>query len=194
MMLAVEYTNQHMKRLWRRVGRRQWFVLQVHTGTEFSVADTLQRKHVAETFVPRVTRKIRMTRRTRSKQSAVVPLFAGYIIIGFSEMPNWISVIVEPHVMGVIGFSGNPAVLPRSSMYDLIDGQVKGFDSEGLQKGGDEAPRLMEGDRCEISTGPFQGKAITVEKINGKYARGVLALFNSQQAVQIPLDQLEVIR
>jgi transcription antitermination factor NusG len=112
-------------------------------------------------------------------------MFCGYL---FLQAPvPWLDLMAERHVMGFVGFDGSPAPIAEHEITKLknMTGHVPHRHSVNPHRA------IRNGERAEITFGPFSGQIVTVENLYGSKARIFMNLFGTQKLVEIPISSLE---
>lgn len=167
-----------------------WFALRVPPQKEFVAREILRRKGVA-TFLPveRVWR--RRNKYTKIKELRQFPLMPRYVFTGFPKrVPIWFDVFALPVITGVVGINGEPKVLDELGMERIMKLYENAIDAPKEQKWMPTHREFSAGDPVQIMGGPFDGMTVPVVEIVGAHAKVLIALFNGETPVNIPLEQL----
>mgnify|MGYP002620395391 CR=1 FL=1 len=91
-------------------------------------------------------------------------------------------------VNGLVGINGMPAPIPDAAILRLarMSGGSIPTKAPSVRKS------FAAGDTVEVMDGCFKGALVPIESINGKTARVLMKMFNSEERpVDIPLESLE---
>lgn len=116
-----------------------------------------------------------------------IPVFPRLVIVGFSSQPNWLEVMDNYHIQGVLGFNGTPAAM-RQGEAERISAS-----SESLRTV--KAPKpLEEGKSARIvAPGMFIGHVVEIATLseNGKRAKTIQNWFGQKREVDMATADLE---
>lgn len=169
-----------------------WYVLTAMFNREYLVADWLETTFGHFTLIPLETRyRVKDPRRGGFRETRIpyqVALFPRLVLIGFASQPNWLEVMDNYHVQGVLGWNGTPA--------RMRDGEAERLRtaSEALRKAKqDEVTKpLASGEKARIvAPGLFVNHVVDIVSIQGKRARTIQNWFGQLREVEIPLTDLE---
>ncbi len=122
-----------------------WYALYTRHQHEKTVAHVLISKGF-ETFLPVYSAVHRW--KDRVKQVSL-PLFPCYVFLR-GPLDRWLPVLTTPGVHSVVGFGGQPAMIPRSEIEAIrrvVESPLKA----------EPHPFIKCGDRVRIKVGPLQG-------------------------------------
>lgn len=160
-----------------------WYLTQFKPNSD-RVAERNLHRQGFETFLPR--EKV-----TRIKASRFVsdlePLFPGYMFVRVnSDLAPWRAINSTMGVSRLVSFGGKPKPLPE----ELISGLMLRCDASGTL-----APpsNLSQGDRVQMTTGPFATFLATVEAIDPEQRIWVLVDFMGQKTrMQVTADKVKL--
>lgn len=148
---------------------KSWYLVYTKPRQETLAQENLARQGYG-VYLP----KLRLMRRRRGKQEAVVePLFPRYLFIHLdTETDNWGPIRSTFGVASLVRFGAEPAQVPDAFVAHLKaqEGQ------EGLHEWAE--PKLKVGDRVRVAEGPLKG------------VEGILLAKSGQERVMLLLDML----
>lgn len=161
----------------------QWYALRSKPRKEDVVWKQV-RDRGFEAFLPRIR-----VQPVNPRARKVKPYFPGYLFVradmdavGLSTF-QWL-----PHSTGLVSFGGEPAPVPDHLIY-AIQKRV----AEIAASGGEVFDGLHQGDRVQISHGPFSGyEAIFDTRLPGTERVRVLLQFLSDRHVPVELDAAHI--
>ncbi len=159
----------------------QWYVLMVTMRGEQEIRERLmERVKGAGLVLPMLRRK---TWHRGVKRENEVPVFPGYLFIGFEDVPPWRGVFEVKDVRDVIRTEGAPARIAGRIVADLQTASIMGaFDS---------GARLKAGETVKIIRGPLGEFCGKVSRLRGNHRLEVLfGLLGLEQPVVLPLDDV----
>lgn len=125
-----------------------WYCLHTRPGRENDVLRSLNQQLCLETYFPRL-RQMRRIRRVR--RVVVEPLFPRYVFCRFDPVFQYRAVRYSQHVINVVNFGEEPAIVPEPLLQELKTWAGETMDLISAP------PMLQSGDNVEIAEGPFQG-------------------------------------
>lgn len=159
-----------------------WYAVYTCANHERRVAEQLGLREI-EHFLPQYE-SVRKWKDRRVKLQ--LPLFPGYVFVQM-ELAKRMGVLQVPGVARLVGFDGQPAVVPEA---DLL--KVREFLSQGFRA---EPHRMLKiGKRVRVTGGPLTGmEGIVVRRRNGKRLVISFALIQQAMAVEVAGEDLEVV-
>jgi transcription antitermination factor NusG len=160
-----------------------WYALVTDSHREKAVCETLRHRGI-EIVAP----VLRLKRRSwahggRRRTLIKVPLLPRYVVAGFDAPPAWLDIFGLRAIRGVVGMDGQPVPVPPVEVARL----AARVGAVPVRPG-----RTVEaGDRAQLLDGPFCHHWVTVERIQGDFARVGLTLFGRDTATWCALDILE---
>jgi transcription antitermination factor NusG len=152
-----------------------WYALYTRHQHEKHVARALAGKGL-EVFLPLYTAVHRW--KDRDKQVSL-PLFPCYVFLQ-SPVERWQPVLSTPGVHSVLGFAGQPAMIPRSEI-EAVRKMV------GSSLNAEPHPFLKCGDRVRLMAGPLQGlEGLLLRKRN--LWKLVVSVDMLQRSVAVEID------
>jgi transcription antitermination factor NusG len=132
-----------------------WYALYTRHQHEKSVANLLTGKGF-ETFFPQYA-TVHLWKNGAKQLS--LPLFSCYVFLR-GPVHRWLPILTTPGIHTVVGFGGQPAMIPRSQIEAIrrvVESPVKA----------EPHPFIKCGDRVRIKVGPLQGlEGVLVRKKN----------------------------
>jgi len=179
----------------------QWYVVQVLSGQELKVRDSIERRIAAEEmgdyiFEVLVPQERVSEVRGGQKREANRKFYPGYIIINMHLLNEdntlvdrtWYFIQETDGVINFAGTKGNPMPMPKHEVDSML-AQIK--EREGSVK---PAVSFEVGDSVVVSDGPFQGQTGVIAEINE--AKGELMvsvnIFGRETLVPLEYWQVEV--
>jgi transcription antitermination factor NusG len=163
-----------------------WYALLVPPQKEFTAECMLRERHF-DAFVPIVYRKVRISRHVKTTRDVPYVLASTYVFLGLNGPLPWSDIFKVHVIRGVAGAGGEPTCIPNSIMRQLFDAS---------DAAGPKPPPVVEGlkvgDKGRITTGAFAGFEFSLEKLRGKRAQVIVSLFGRMNALELPVDFLEV--
>ena len=153
----------------------EWYALYTRHQHEKTAAWILSNKGL-EVFLPLYT----VTRRWKDRAKRIsLPLFPCYVFLR-GPVDRWQPVMTTPGVNSVVGFAGQPAVIPSAEI-DAVRQVLAG----ALRA--EPHPFLKCGDRVRVKDGPLEGlEGILVSKKN--LFRLILSVELLQRSVAVEVD------
>lgn len=105
-----------------------WYAILVEPQRELAVTDDLEERQV-QAYCPIRTAWVRRGNRNRNvRVERSYPLISRYVFVGFwsESTPNWSVVCDVDHVIGPVGYDGEPARIRAREIQSLIDREAKG--------------------------------------------------------------------
>lgn len=137
---------------------RRWFLAQCKPGQEHLAADCLDRRGLAETFLPRERRD----RRWRGRfQTLLLPVFPGYIFVSpCAPRPDWAAIRSTRGLTRLVSFDAaqSPATVPP----EVVAALRARCDAAGVLQPPDD---LRPGEAVRITGGAFADLVATIERI-----------------------------
>lgn len=169
-----------------------WYVFLVTLNREYKVADWLETELGHFTLTPLETRfKLQDRSRGGAKEARIpyqVPLFPRLVLAGFADAPNWLKVMDNYHIQGVLGWNGTPARM-RNGEAERIR-----MASEALRKARYEAvvKPLEPGEKARIvAPGMFINHIVEITSVQGKKAKMIQNWFGQPTEVEMFISDLE---
>lgn len=160
----------------------QWYCVHTKPKTEHLAAAGLAAFGEVETFCPR----IRFQRSTaRGKVWFLEALFPSYFFARFDLSSRYRAVKHANHVIGVVGFGGNPVAIPEQTLADLR-AEMQGVEIREVTHG------VRVGDTVEVAEGPMRGLKGIVECMTSgdNRVRILLEFLGRQSLVEVPSSKL----
>lgn len=148
---------------------KSWYLVYTKPRQETLAQENLARQGYG-VYLP----KVRIMRRRRGKQEAVVePLFPRYLFIQLdTQTDNWGPIRSTYGVASLVRFGAEPAQVP-----DAFVAQLKSQEGqEGLHEWAE--PKMKAGDRVRVAEGPLKG------------IEGILLARSGQERVMLLLEML----
>lgn len=173
-----------------------WHALWVEPQRELAVTDDLrQRGH--EPYCPVRTVWIRKarSRNIRDRVRRDYPLIARYVFVGFLGRPDWHRVCSVDHVLGPVGFDGEPYRIRPAQIQSLMDRESKGIWREeewhrSLRRG--DAIAIGTRVRVQSARDPEALSEIELEVVGVDGGQAILAGLGllGASVVKVPLERL----
>jgi transcription antitermination factor NusG len=158
-----------------------WFVTTVRPQHEAAVAKWLEERAL-EPFSPSYSVVRQWSDRKKTLEQ---PVFPGYVFCRFAREDR-AKVLNTPGVRSIIGFGGQPAVVPDSEMERLSAMVASGCLLRPY-------PYLDKGDSVRIEQGPLRGvEGIVVETQDGCHL--VVSITLLSRSVSVRFDMADVVR
>jgi transcription antitermination factor NusG len=167
-----------------------WYVLVTSPNREYQVAHWRE-GHGDMTLCPLETRaKLIDNRRGGKRQQRSlyqVPVFPRLVMVGFNSAPNWLEVMDNFHIVGVLGFNGTPAVMRKGEAERIR------ASSESLRQIKVPKPLVEGGAARIVAPGMFIGHVVEISSLseNGKRAKTIQNWFGQKREVEMSADDLE---
>jgi transcription antitermination factor NusG len=158
-----------------------WYALYTRHQHEKTVAKVLTRNGF-DTFLPLYTAA--HCWKDRVKQLSL-PLFPCYVFLRGS-FERWLPVLTTPGIYTVVGFGGQPAMIPSSQIEAIRRVVESPFKAE-------RHPFIKCGDRVRIKRGPLQGIEGTLVRKKNQW-KLVLSLEILERSVAVEVDASTVDR
>jgi hypothetical protein len=166
----------------------QWYVLVVLPNREYHVAHWREGRGDM-TLTPLETR-VKLMDNQRGGKFALrtfyqVPVFPRLVMCGFSSPPNWLEVMDNYHIQGVLGFNGTPARMRKGEPERIRT------TSEALRHIKEPKP-LAVGEKARIvAPGLWVNHVVDIKALNGKKARIIQNWFGSERETEVEIKDLE---
>lgn len=166
----------------------QWYVLVVQPNREYHVAHWREERGDM-TLTPLETR-VKLMDNQRGGKFALrtfyqIPVFPRLVMCGFSSPPNWLEVMDNYHIQGVLGFNGTPARMRKGEPERIRT------TSEALRHIKEPKP-LAVGEKARIvAPGLFCGHVVEIASLHGKRGFMVQEWFGEKRIVEMKLADLE---
>jgi transcription antitermination factor NusG len=165
-------------------GGLHWYALYTRPRHEKCVAQQIEQRGIAS-FLPLYRSVRRWSDRRKELQLA---LFPGYVFVRFA-MKDRLRILGLPSAVHLVGFNGQPAVLPEHEIDGLRQRLVQGICME-------PHPYLRVGRRVRVCAGPMQGlEGIIVRRKDDKEKRRCRLVFSLDlimRSVAVEVDESEV--
>lgn len=159
--------------------RLRWYAVYTYPRHEKKVFESLQSRGF-DSFLPTYQEMHRW--RNGVKREIDLPLFPGYVFINV-DVREKLRILQTPSVASIVGFGGEPAVLPDRDIETLRLALPK------LRA--EPHPFLRIGDRVRVKSGPLAGlEGILLQKKQGW--RFILSMDLILQAVSVEVDCADV--
>lgn len=173
-----------------------WYAIAVEPQREITVDDDLRGRGF-ESYCPRRVIWVRKARSRNIKDRVrrEYPLIGRYVFVGFLADPPWLRVCDLDHVVGPVGFDGEPSRIRPAQIQSLMDRESRGVWREeewarALRRG--EAIQIGTRVRVQSKRDPEQltEQVFEIEGVSGSQAllRGLGLLGAS--VVKVPLERL----
>lgn len=177
----------------------QWYVIQVLSGQELKVRDSIERRIASEEmsdliFEVLVPQERVSEVRGGQKREANRKFYPGYIIINMHLLledntlvdRTWYFIQETDGVINFAGTKGNPMPMPRHEVDSML-AQIK--EREGSVK-----PAISHevGDSVVVSDGPFQGQAGVIAEINEAKGELMVSVNIFGRETLVPLEYWQV--
>jgi transcription antitermination factor NusG len=160
-----------------------WYALVTDSHREKAVCAALKHRGIAIVAPVLRLKRRSWTHGSRRRTLIKVPLLPRYVVAGFDAPPAWLDIFGLRAIRGVVGMDGQPVPVPPVEVARL----AARVGSAPVRPG-----RTVEaGDRAQLLDGPFCHHWVTVERIQGDFAKVGLTLFGRDTATWCPLDILE---
>jgi transcription antitermination factor NusG len=156
-----------------------WFALQIRSGREALVADSLRGKEL-ECFLPLQRCRRRWSDRIKE---VTAPLFPGYLFCRFHPQER-LPILTTPGVVQIVGRSRIPVPVDESEICAIQALVASGAPHRACAF-------LQEGDVVQIQSGPLAGISGVLIGFKGNY-RLVLSVTLLQRSVAVELDSAYV--
>lgn len=157
-----------------------WYALYTRHQHEKNVARALAGKGL-EVFLPLYTAVHRWKDRDKK---LLLPLFPCYVFLQ-SPVERWQTILSTPGVHSVVGFAGQPAMIPRSEI-EAVRKVV------GSSITAEPHPFLKCGDRVRLRAGPLEGlEGLLLRKKNLWKLLVSVEMLQSSVAVEIDASMVE---
>lgn len=156
-----------------------WYVLRIKPHKERAVYRLLCAKDV-DVYFPAVK-----VEPVNPRAARIRPFFPGYMFVNIDLEQEGENVLRwTPGTKGLVRFGGVPATVPEGLIKQL-QSRIAAFEAAGPEQKSD----LQQGDRVQITDGPFAGyEAIFDAHLSGKERVQVLLAYLSYQPHRITLD------
>ena len=155
--------------------RHPWYAIRTRSNHEKITAMGLHGKGY-EPYVP--TYQVHRRRFERVIKSDH-PLFAGYVFCCF-DVKNRLPILITTGVVSIVGFGGEPAVIPDHEIEAVRAALRSGLPSE-------PCPYLREGQRVRVTHGSLDGlEGILLKKKN--QMRMVISVSMLQRSISVEID------
>jgi len=165
-----------------REARQNWYAVYTSANHEKRVAEQLAVRGV-EHFLP----TYESTRKWKDRKVKLqMPLFPGYVFVQI-ELAKRMGVLQVPGVARLVGFDGQPTVVPEE---DVL--RVREFLRQGHRA---EPHRMLKvGKRVRVTAGPLAGmEGIVARRKNGQKVVISFAAIEQAMAVEIGAGELEAL-
>lgn len=177
----------------KRAQRRQdWYVLVAAPGKEFLAQRTLRQMGYNAMVPSREVFRYR-NKFSRQKEPKRYPCMPRYVLVGFSEVPNWMELLDLPMISGVLAQYDAPAKVKYRHIAHLI-----ALDPDGIVERAGPEQRYMRthhefglGQIVRVARGSLEGFTFTVEAFNGTHASGTIEICGRPAPVNLPVYELE---
>jgi transcription antitermination factor NusG len=157
------------------IPEKEWYVLQVRTRFERTVACHLQAKDCRE-YLPVYRSRRQWADRTKEIE---LPLFPGYVFCKMS-LTDRLPILVIPGVIGLVSFGRMPVSVPEQEIL-AVQNVVK----SGLAY---QPCTFLTGQRVRVEYGPLSGmEGVVVEAKNGY--RLIISVQLLRRSVSVEIDQ-----
>lgn len=161
-----------------------WTIARVSVHTEFATAYEISERTTLLAFSPRRTIQRRVSRHSKRTEEVRVPLFPGYICVGWprNEARDWGFLrTIAPNVRGALRLAASQDAEPvdallAPSVVELLARPEK----EAVVK---RTQPFNPGDMVQFVTGPFRGLDFQVAGTEGQEVELYLSLFGSERNV-----------
>jgi transcription antitermination factor NusG len=102
-----------------------WYAILVEPQRELAVTNDLEERHV-EAYCPIRTAWVRRGRNRNARFERAYPLISRYVFVGWLSTPNWSVVCDVDHVIGPVGYEGEPYRIRPREIQSLMDREAKG--------------------------------------------------------------------
>lgn len=116
-----------------------------------------------------------------------VPVFPRMVLVGFASHPNWLQVMDNYHVTGVLGFNGTPTAM-RAGEAERIR-----LSSESLRNVKVPKPLEVGGKARIVGPGLFSGHVVDIASLHGKRGFMVQEWFGEERIVEMNIADLEAV-
>lgn len=158
----------------------RWYAVYTRANHERRVAEQLALRGI-EHFLPQYE-SMRKWKDRRVKLQ--LPLFPGYVFVQM-ELAKRLGVLQVPGVARLVGFDGQPTVVPEADLLRVQEFLSRGFRAEPHRI-------LTEGRRVRVKNGPLLGmEGIVVRRKNGHKLVISFDLIQRAMAVEIANGDLE---
>jgi transcription antitermination factor NusG len=179
----VQYTADYYHSV--QISEAEWYALYVRSKHEFIVHEGLLRKNI-ETFLPAVP----VQKHWKDRRKIInFPLFPGYLFVHINHDPEkLVNVLKTTGAVRILSSeNGNPIPVPTEEIYSLRTMIENGQDI-------DVYPRLIEGARIRIKTGPLRGIEGVLQMKGPEYMCIVnVEILGRSVGIRIYADDLEVL-
>lgn len=155
-----------------------WYLLQCKPNQQTRAELHLRNQHY--TLYTPTTRVQRIVRRQQVERTE--PVFPGYLFIRLSQQSNWSALQSTRGVSRLVGFNGQPSIVPDS----LVEALQNRFNPDLAA-----TPLYAPGDKVRIAEGPFRDVEAIVKAVTPDARIVVLLnLLQGQHALTFPATQL----
>jgi transcription antitermination factor NusG len=164
------------------VDGRNWYAVCTRANHERRVAEQLSLRGI-EHFLPQYESVRKWQDR---KVKLQLPLFPGYVFVQI-ELAKRMGVLQVPGVARLVGFDGQPAVVPEADLLRVREFLRRGFRAEPHRM-------LKVGKRVRVTAGALTGmEGIVVRRKNGKRLVISFAAIQQAMAVEVAGEDLEAV-
>lgn len=161
---------------------RNWYAVYTSANHERRVAEQLALRGI-EHFLP-TYESVRKWKDRKVKLQR--PLFPGYVFVRM-ELAKRLGALQVPGVARLVGFDGQPAVVPEADLLRVREFLAQGFKAEPHRM-------LKVGRRVRVRSGPLAGMAgIVVRRKNGHKLVISFDLIQQAMAVEVAGEDLEAL-
>lgn len=168
----------------------EWYVLITQPNREYHVAHW--REELGDMTLTPLETRVRLMDNQRGGKFALrtfyqVMVFPRLVMVGFNSQPNWLAVMDNYHITGVLGFNGTPAPMRKGEAERIA------ASSEALRSA--KLPKPLEaGGRARIiAPGMFTGHVVEIASLHGKRGFMIQTWFGEKRIVEMKLEDLEYV-
>ena len=166
----------------------EWYVLITQPNREYHVAHW--REELGDMTLTPLETRVKLADNERGGRFALrkfyqIPVFPRFVLVGFFTQPNWLAVMDNYHITGVLGFNGTPAPMRKGEAERIRES------SEALRQVAHPI-RLEDAKRARIiAPGLFTGHVVEIASLQGKKVRTIQDWFGQKREVEMHIDDLE---
>ena len=157
-----------------------WYLFRIKTGFERQVKADVEGLELTAAS-PMVTKRVRVSRRSRVKVEREFPLLPGYVFVGFPASADLRPVIDLPEVIGPVGLMSFADRVPA----DQVEAFLSRYDQAPY------IPNYKIGDKVRLRSASLEHVVGEVVAMDDETARILVPFLGAQREIAIPTDAAE---